>query len=66
MEVTSLSKLSTESVTDYVIKGETTATATAQNAGETISDGLLMAMILKQPFKVVITQDDKNMTFTDF
>ena len=64
-ELTSLSKLSTDSVTDYVIKGETTATA-LQNAGETVGDGLLIAMILKgytvqyKPFEVVITQNDKN------
>ena len=70
-ELTSLSKLSTDSVTDYVIKGETTATA-LRNAGETVSDGLLIAMILKglpvqyKPFEVVITHNDKNMTFTDF
>ena len=70
-ELTSLSKLSTDSVTDYVIKGETTATA-LRNAGETVSDGLLIAMILKglpvqyKPFEVVITQNDKNMTFIDF
>ena len=70
-ELASLSKLSTDSVTYYVIKGETTATA-LRNAGETVSDGLLIAMILKgltvqyKPFEVVITQNDKNMTFTDF
>ena len=70
-KLTSLSKLSTDSVTDYVIKGETTATA-LRNGRETVSDELLTAMILKglpvqyKPFEVVITQNDKNMTFTDF
>jgi hypothetical protein len=70
-ELTSLRKLPSESITDYVIKAEKAATA-LRNAEETISDGLLIAMVLKglpaeyKPFVVVITQNDKTLTFTDF
>jgi gag-polypeptide of LTR copia-type len=70
-ELTSLRKSSTESVTDYVIKAETAAAA-LRNAEETISDGLLISMVLKglpddyKSFVVVITQSDKHMTFTEF
>ena len=70
-ELTSLRKSSSESVTDYIIKAETTATA-LRNTGEVISDGLLISMVLKglpaeyKPFVVVITQNDKEFTFTEF
>lgn len=70
-ELTSLRKSSSESVTDYVIKAETAATA-LRNAGETISDGLLVSMVLKglpddyKPFIVVITQSEKQMIFAEF
>ena len=69
--LTSLCKLPLESITDYVIKAENTATA-LRNAGETVSDGLLIAMVLKglpseyKPFEVVVTQNDTSQTFPKF
>ena len=70
-ELTSLKKVSSESITDYILKAEKVATA-LRNADEVISDGLLIAMVLKglsaeyKPFVVVITQSDRDQTFTDF
>ena len=61
-----------ESITDYVIKAENTAAAALRNAGETVSDGLLIAMVLKglpfeyKPFVVVVTQNDTSQTFPKF
>ncbi len=66
-ELTSLSK-GTESVTDYIVKAES-ITAALREAEETISDSLLIAMILKglpeefKPFAVVI-EDKGKMTFS--
>ena len=70
-ELTSLIKSANETVTDYVIRAETTAAA-LRNAEENVSDSLLIAMALKglpesyKPFVVVVTQSDKQQTFIEF
>ena len=70
-ELTSLKKSNGESVTDYVIRAETAYTS-LKSAGETISDNLLIAMVLKglppefKPFSTVVTQKDRDQTFTEF
>ena len=70
-ELTSLTKQLSESVTDYIIRAETTK-ASLTNAGETIQESLLIAMILKglpkeyQAFTTVVTQRETPMTFSDF
>ena len=69
-ELTSL-VMTNETVTDYVIRAEKAACA-LKAAGETISDSLLIAMLLKglpdsyNPFVVVVTQNHKDQTFSDF
>lgn len=71
---TSLTKLSmaeSESVTDYMIRAENVITA-LRDAGETMSDGLTIAMILNglpdtfKPLAVHVTQNEDTVTFTDF
>ena len=63
-------KMQSESVTDYIIRAETAASQ-LRDAGENISDGLLVAMVLKglpkdfHSFITVITQEDE-MTFQAF
>ena len=61
-------------MTDYVIRAERAATG-LKNAGENVSDSLLIliiAMVLKglpdscKSFVVVITQPDKQLTFSQF
>ena len=70
-QLTSLQKKNSEMLTDYIIRAETAAIA-LKTAGEVVSDGLLIAMVLKglpniyKPFVVVITQAEKAMTFQDF
>ena len=70
-QLTSLQKQHQEELTDYIIRAETSATA-LKSAGEIVSDGLLIAMVLKglsnvyKPFVVVITQAEKPMTFQEF
>ena len=70
-ELTSLVKKTHETVTDYIIRAET-AQASLKNAGESISDSLLTAMVLKglpkeyQPFTTVITQKEKSLSFSEF
>ena len=70
-ELTLLVKSEHETVTDYVIRAETAATA-LRNASETVTDSLLIAMVLKglpeeyKPFVVVVTQSDKEQKFSEF
>ena len=66
-ELTSLMKLASESVTDYIIRAEKITTA-LRDAGEIVSDGLLVAMVLKglsdefSSFVVVTTQNEAQQT----
>ena len=70
-ELTSLEKGASETVTDYLIRAERSITA-LKNAKETLSDGLVIAMILKglpeayKPFVVHITQSTNEITFAMF
>ena len=45
-QLTSLKKKSSETITDYILRAESAANA-LRNAKETVSDGLLVAMVLK-------------------
>ena len=69
-ELTSLVKRQNESVTDYLLRAENASTA-LNDAGEKVSDGLLVAMVLKglpsdfKSFVAVITQSDKTWTFRE-
>ena len=70
-ELTSLTKSEGENATDYLIRAEKAATS-LKNAGETISDSLLVAMLLKglpssyKTFSTVVTQREKEWTFVEF
>ena len=69
-EFTSLTKQSDENVTDYIIRAETLSSS-LREAGETISDSLLVAMTMKGlpkeflPICVVMSQKDE-LPFMDF
>lgn len=71
MYYTNLQKASNKSMTEYVIRAETIITA-LRNAGEVMSDDLLIAMVLKglpessKPFTIHVTQSDETMMFADF
>ena len=71
---TSLTKLHMEegeSVTDYIIKAENIIMA-LKDAGEAMSDGLIVAMVLNglpdsfKPLAVHVTQNEDNVAFADF
>ena len=69
-ELTSLKKQESESVTDYVIRAERASTL-LKNVGENVSDGLLIAMLIRglpdlfKAFITVITQED-DVSFEHF
>ncbi|XP_064100742.1 uncharacterized protein LOC135211359 [Macrobrachium nipponense] len=70
-ELTSLQMRGEECVTDYFLRAETTSTS-LKSAGETISDSLLIAMVLKgltrriYSFNTVVMQKDNEPTFLEF
>ena len=65
-ELTSLKRLESESVTDYIIRIENISNV-LKEAGEVIRDGLLIAMTLNfKHFTTVITQKKKTLTFSEF
>ena len=70
-ELTSLNKAENEIITDYIIRAETASTA-MKAAEEVISDGLLIAMVLKglpsayKTFSTVVIQRENQMNFGDF
>ena len=70
-ELTSLKKGENETTTDYMIRAETAATA-LKSAEEVISDGLLIAVVLKglpvsyKTFATVVIQREKPITFSEF
>ena len=70
-ELAALKMKGDESVTDYILRAEANATA-LKNAGETISDSLLIAMCLRglpsyfDSFATVINQKDETIDFIKF
>ena len=70
-ELTSLRKEQNEGVTDYIIRTGATVTA-LRNVGETLSDGLIIAMVLKglprtfNAFSIYVTHSSKGVTFSEF
>ena len=69
--LTSLEMEEGDSTTDYVLKAEKAWTA-LKNAGEQLSDSLIVAMLLKglpetyKAFEVFVTQSEKEYTVTQF
>ena len=69
--LSSLVKTPEDTITDYLIRAETAANA-LRNAGQDISDSLLVAMVMKglpkefRPFNIILTQSDKEVTFAEF
>ena len=70
-ELTSLRKEQNEGVTDYIITTEATVKA-LRNAGEILSNGLIIAMVLKgllktfNAFSIYVTHSSKEITFSEF
>lgn len=70
-ELTLLKKSDGEPITDYVLRAEYASSA-LDNAGEKVSDRLLIAMFMKglpegfKPFAAVIMQKDKELNFQEF
>lgn len=64
-ELTTLKMGDDERVTDYMLRAETAATS-LKSADENISDSLLIATTEYRPFSTVITQKDKQVTFSEF
>ena len=70
-KLTSLKRLKSECITDYIIRAENISNA-LKEAGEVISDGLLIAMVLTglppnfKPFATVITLKKKIISFSEF
>jgi hypothetical protein len=70
-ELTTLRMKETEDITDYIIRADSAATG-LRAAGESISDNLVIAMILKglpeayHPFVVIHTQLDQVKSFSEF
>ena len=62
---------SNETVTDYMIRAEAIITS-LRDAGEVMSDGLIVAMILNglpdsfKPLAIYVTQNKDQMTLSDF
>ena len=69
--LTSLKKVETETVTEYIIRAEQIITA-LKNAGEAPSDGLMMAMVMRglpekyKPFTLMVTHGSTDMKLGEF
>ena len=70
-QLCNLRKSDTETITEYILRAEKAFNG-LKSAGETISDSLIIAMLLKglpesyKSFVVVTTQSEKTMSFTEF